>query len=255
MDYQEKYLKYKQKYLKLKSHMYGGGFEDVWTGLESRITVEHMIELNKSIQTYDPKFTPHPLTSTIDGIRAAFVIMGSADFKTKFKGVVSRNIQPLWYKDNPEMVTIFNNPNYFKTFKSVMELIKEQPPQQPPQQTGGGKTIHLIGRAFSITMSVMLLPIALALFIPLNFVSEGEWRFSGIENNICNIAGNKWTPSEIESNHDGFCTKITKEETLCNIEGNKWTDFTISKKWMDDGTYIRESNNDGYCTKIPKKKA
>ena len=121
MDFYEKYLKYKTKYFQLKNRLSGGAFEDVWNGLEEKITSEHMTELNDSVIKYVPTFTPHPLTSTIDGILAAFAIMSTDEFK-KLKGVQNRSKQPNWYKENPEFSTIYNNQKYFNAFN---ELIKE----------------------------------------------------------------------------------------------------------------------------------
>lgn len=154
MDYKQKYLKYKQKYLDLKSQLYGGGFEDVWNSLEAQITNEHMIELNNTVKEYVPEFTPHPLTSTIDGISAAFAIMNSPKFE-KIKGVKNRNIQPKWYKENPEIIIIHSNPKYFKAFNELIAEINRQKIQkgganENKDQNKDTFQINLSGRSWNL---------------------------------------------------------------------------------------------------------
>ena len=145
MDYKKKYLKYKKKYLQLKSQLVGAGFEDVWKGLEEKITYEHMIELNNTVLSFKPDFKPHPLTSTIDGIIAAFAIMETPKFNNEYKGVKNRNIQPKWYKENPELITIHNNPKYFDEFNKLMiEINKKIQSNDFEIVQKGGNSVKLV---------------------------------------------------------------------------------------------------------------
>ena len=123
-EYKMKYLKYKAKYLNLKKQFYGGGFKQIWNDLESKITSDHMTQLNDTVLTFVPDFKPHPLTNTIEGIKAAFAILNTEKFKNEFKGVHKRESQPLWYRENPEIATIHNNPKYFEKFSELMNKIK-----------------------------------------------------------------------------------------------------------------------------------
>jgi len=116
-----------------------------------------MSELNDSVKNYVPTFTPHPLSSTIDGIKAAFAIMNTDEFK-KLKGVRNRPIQPAWYKENPELSIIHNNEKYFNEFNELISKIKVINDMNDEYndniQYGGineNKTITLKGRLWNYT--------------------------------------------------------------------------------------------------------
>ena len=110
------------------------------------------------------------LTSTIDGILAAFAIMSTDEFK-KLKGVQNRSKQPNWYKENPEFSTIYNNQKYFNAFN---ELIKEINNNEINIHNGGDplsghnnneikkykSTVILKGRKWEKTKKIFTLPIS-----------------------------------------------------------------------------------------------
>lgn len=135
-EYKMKYLKYKAKYLNLKKQLYGGGFKQIWDDLESKITSEHMSQLNDTVLTFVPDFKSHPLTNTIEGIKAAFAILNTDKFIKEFKGVNKRELQPSWYKDNPEIIMIHSNESYFKQFSELMNKIESK---DIKVMSGGGR--------------------------------------------------------------------------------------------------------------------
>jgi hypothetical protein len=183
MDYKQKYLKYKKKYLQLKSQLVGGSFEDVWKGLEEKITNEHMIELNNTVRSFKPDFKPHPLTSTIDGIIAAFAIMKTPKFNKEYKGIQNREKQPKWYKENPELITIHNNPKYFDAFNKLMIEINEKiqlgdfeiVQQEKIVQQGGRekfRKIKFLKRLWNLAWGISLEPLGLTLLISSALLTE-----------------------------------------------------------------------------------
>jgi len=157
MSYRQKYLKYKEKYLQLKNKLSGGAFEDVWNGLEEKITGEHMEQLNNTIKEYNDtgltNFRPYPLRNTIDGIRAAFAIMSTDNFN-QITGVINRHKQPIWYKENPEFSTIYNNKKYFDEFNKLINAINPAEIKELSDQSGGendGNKVTLKGRIWNGT--------------------------------------------------------------------------------------------------------
>jgi hypothetical protein len=111
----------------------GGGFIDVWYDIN--LTDEHLIELNVT-------------TDTIDGIIMAFKKMDAPDFPV---GIKNRDKQPKWYRDNPVLSTIRNNPKYFEEFKNIIKSINKTQDIGSIGGGGSGREQKIIGRKFGVS--------------------------------------------------------------------------------------------------------
>ena len=129
MDYEQKYLKYKRKYLTLK----GGGLMDVLPDLQIKLisNLKYMEEINDMVLIYVPKYRKHDLIkdtdkyNTIYSTAAAISIIDSQKFKKEYVGVEKRNLQPSWYRDNPEFSIIYKNTEYLKQYILLSDEIQK----------------------------------------------------------------------------------------------------------------------------------
>jgi hypothetical protein len=131
IDYYSKYLKYKAKYLTLQKTLIGGtNFDTVYNDI--KLTDAHMDELG--IKTH-----------TADALKEAMRLLKEGKVPL---GVINKENQPNWYKDNPTFFTISNNPNLLKEFYEILDTF-EFITSKDMIKSGGTKHVYNSGSSYT----------------------------------------------------------------------------------------------------------